>query len=98
MSQILLFRLGGTNYLDFLINILHIKHFYNSTTKLFVNLLKYFTGKQSLVVFSALTALSQAEIAPLRKPTVIQQMVSRHLKSAGWYAIKDAVEFYEHNA
>lgn len=66
-------------------------------TTLLDSIFMKFTGKQSLVVFGALTGLSQSEIALLRKPAVSQQMVSRHLKSAGWYAIKDAVEFYEHN-
>jgi hypothetical protein len=56
-----------------------------------------YTAKQSLAVFGALANMSQDEITRLWKPAISQQMVSKHLISAGSNVIKDVVVFYENN-
>jgi hypothetical protein len=56
-----------------------------------------YTGKQSLAVYGMLAGMGQEEITKLWKPRISQQMVSKHLKSAGSNTIEKAVDFFEHN-
>lgn len=90
-------KLGGREYLNIYVPNGSLQKALDIITSLTNYIITRYTPKQSLAVYGTLTGRPQEEIAKLWKPRISQQMVSRHLKSAGWHVIRDVVVFYENN-
>lgn len=99
------FRISGQN----LENMKGIQHFFihipskqhsepfHVITELIDFIISRYTGKQSLAVYGMLAGMGQEEITKLWQPHISQQMVSKHLKSAGSNVIAEAVDYFKHN-
>jgi len=99
------FRISGQNlekmqsgeYLSLYVPKSTMRKAFNVISSLTNFIITRYTPKQSLAVYGTLTGKAQEQIAKLWKPRISQQMISQHLKSAGWNVIKNVVGFYENN-
>jgi hypothetical protein len=53
------------------------------------------SGRQARALTGALQGLTQEKIGALWTPPITQQSVNRHLQRAGWFAIEEAVIYFE---
>lgn len=53
------------------------------------------SGRQARALTGALQGLTQEKIGALWTPPITQQSVNRHLQRAGWFAIEEAVAYFE---